>query len=345
VIETFAYARAGLLGNPSDGYFGKTIALLVRNFRARVLLYPSARLEIRPSKADTPVFESMAELYELTRWRGYYGGIRILQAMVVRFMDYCRVAGIELEERNFTLEYESTIPLRLGMGGSSAIITAALRALCAYFHVDIPLPVQAKLVLEAETQEIGMPAGPQDRVIQVYEGLVYMDFRRDLMESRGFGEYEPLDPVLLPPIYLAYRTSLSEGTEVFHNNVRERWRQHDPEIVAAMATWAGYAEQGRAALLERNYRKLDQLIDDNFDLRARLYRISPGNLEMIRAARSVGASANFAGSGGAIVGSYRDEGMFEALSSALKPLAVAVIKPKIEAGNGLRGIGPDLTPF
>src|SRR5919112_3582790 len=189
MIETYAYARAGLLGNPSDGYFGKTLALLVRNFRARVLLYPSARLEIRPSKADTPVFESLDEVYALTRWRGYYGGIRILQALIVRFVDYCRAAGIELENRNFTIEYESTIPLRLGMGGSSAIITAALRALCQYFHLDLPLPVQAKLVLEAETREIGVPAGPQDRVIQVYEGLVYMDFQRDLMQARGYGVY------------------------------------------------------------------------------------------------------------------------------------------------------------
>src|SRR5687768_13627195 len=131
MIETYAYARAGLLGNPSDGYFGKTIALTVRNFRARVLLYPSARLEIKPSKADTPVFESLEELYELTRWRGYYGGIRITQALIVRLLDYCRDQGVTLPNRNFTLEYESTIPLRLGMGGSSAIIIAALRALCS----------------------------------------------------------------------------------------------------------------------------------------------------------------------------------------------------------------------
>src|SRR5688572_28680249 len=158
MIETFAYARAGLLGNPSDGYYGKTIALLVRNFRACVLLYPSARLEIRASKADMPVFDSLGELYQLTRWRGYYGGIRILQAVIVRFVDYCREQGFELEDRNFTLEYESTIPLRLGMGGSSAIITAALRALALYFGLEIPLPVQAKLVQEAETREIGVPA-------------------------------------------------------------------------------------------------------------------------------------------------------------------------------------------
>src|SRR3954447_18934769 len=157
MIETYAYARAGLLGNPSDGYFGKTLALLVRNFRARVVLYPSARLEIKASKADMPVFDSIEELYATTRWRGYYGGIRILQALVVRLVDYCNENKIPLNDRNFTIEYESTIPLRLGMGGSSAIITAAMRALCAYFRLDIPLPVQAKLVLETETREIGVP--------------------------------------------------------------------------------------------------------------------------------------------------------------------------------------------
>src|SRR5260370_1435760 len=35
MIETYAYARAGLLGNPSDGYYGKTISFLVRDFHAR----------------------------------------------------------------------------------------------------------------------------------------------------------------------------------------------------------------------------------------------------------------------------------------------------------------------
>lgn len=328
-METYAYARAGLLGNPSDGYFGKTIAFLVRNFRARVLLYPSARLEIKLSKADTPVFENLEDLYRTTRWRGYYGGIRIIQALIVRFLDYCRQQGIELDDRNFTIEYDTNIPLRLGMGGSSAIITAALRALCQYFQVSLPLPIQANLALETETHELGVPAGPQDRVIQAYEGLVYMDFRRDLMESRGYGEYEPLDPSLLPNVYLAYRTSLSEGTEVFHQNVRERWRNNDPEVRAAMQRWAGIAAEGRQALLGRDYATLDRLINENFDLRARIYQIDRGNLEMIEAARATGASANFAGSGGAIVGVYRDGAMFDALAEAMRPLGVAVIRPRI----------------
>ena len=329
MIETYAYARAGLLGNPSDGYFGKTVSFLVRNFRARVLLYPSARLEIRLSKADLPIFENLDDLYGTTRWRGYYGGIRIIQALIVRLIDYCRERQAPLDDRNFTLEYESNIPLRLGLGGSSAIITAALRALCQHFGVQIPLPEQARLVLETETKELGVPAGPQDRVIQAYEGLVYMDFSRELMERQGYGYYERLDPGLLPNLYVAYRTSLSEGTEVFHNNVRERWNAGDPEVTEAMRTWAAYAEQGRDALLRRDYETLNRLINANFDLRSKIYRISDGNMEMIRTARQAGATASFAGSGGAIVGAYTDQAMFETLTDAMKSIGVAVIKPRI----------------
>jgi glucuronokinase len=335
-IETYGYARAGFLGNPSDGYFGKTIAFSVRNFRARVLIYPSGRLEIKLSKADLPVFENLRDLHQTTRWRGYYGGVRIIQALIVRFMDYCADQDIEIEDRNFTIEYDSNIPQRLGMGGSSAIITAALRALCAYFHVQIPLPIQAKLALEAETRELGVPAGLQDRVIQAYEGMVYMDFDKETMERQGYGAYQPLDPALLPNVYLAFRTSLSEGTEVFHNNLRERWLAKDPEIIAAMKTWAGYAEQGRLALLARDYRRLNELIDANFDLRAKLYDVGDGNRQMVQVARSVGATSKFAGSGGAVVGTYTDEDMYRRLEKALGAAGVSVVKPKIVAQAAIR---------
>jgi len=328
-IETYGYARAGLLGNPSDGYFGKTISFCFQDFRARVLVYPSARLEIKFSKADLPIFEDMDDLYRATRWRGYYGGIRIIQALLVRFMDYCREQGLALPNRNFTLEYESNIPQRLGLGGSSAIITASLRALCQYFGIEIALPVQANLVLETETRELGVPAGLQDRVIQAYEGLVFMDFSKEIMDRQGYGSYERMDPELLPKVYVAYRTSLSEGTEVFHSNVRERWRAGDPEVVGAMKTWADYAERGRGALLDRDYKTLDGLINANFDLRAKIFQLSQGNLEMVHTARRVGATSNFAGSGGAIVGTYKNEDMFRELQSELQKIGVAVLKPGI----------------
>ena len=328
-IETYGYARAGFLGNPSDGYFGKTISFCFQDFRARVLVYPSARLEIKFSKADLPIFEDMDDLYRITRWRGYYGGIRIIQALLVRFMDYCREQSIELPNRNFTLEYESNIPQRLGLGGSSAIITASLRAICQYFGINIPLPIQANLILETETRELGVPAGLQDRVIQTYQGLIYMDFSKEIMDLQGYGNYERLDPALLPNVYVAYRTSLSEGTEIFHSHVHERWRAGDPEVLAAMKTWADYAAEGRQALMVNDYEKLDRLINANFDLRAKIFKLSQGNLEMVHAARRAGATSHFAGSGGAIVGTYKDEDMFRRLQSELQKNGVAVLKPRI----------------
>ena len=178
MIETYGYARAGFLGNPSDGYFGKTISFTMSNFRARVLLYPSGRLEIKPSKADLPVFESLDDLYRTTRWRGYYGGIRIIQALIVRLIDYCRENGIELEERNFTLEYESNIPAAARIGGIERYYHGLFTRLAAILRPRHTASQQANLVLETETRELGVPAGLQDRVVQAYQGLVYMDFSR-----------------------------------------------------------------------------------------------------------------------------------------------------------------------
>ncbi len=169
----------------------------------------------------------------------------------------------------------------------------------------------------------------QDRVAQAYQGLVYMDFERELMESRGYGEYERLNPALLPKIYVAYRTSLGEGTEVFHSNFRDRWERGDPEVLEAIRSWADYAKQGKECLLKGDYETLNRLIDANFDLRARIYRIDNGNLEMVRTAREAGASANFAGSGGAIVGAYRDEKMYARLSKDMSRIGVGVIQPEI----------------
>jgi glucuronokinase len=333
MIETYAFARAGLLGNPSDGYFGKTISCIVRNFRARVLLYPSARLEIKPSSIDTPVFPSLHALREATRWRGYYGGVRIIWALLVRFAQFCQEQSIDLEDRNFTLEYESNIPQRLGLGGSSAIITATLRALMEYFHLEIPRPIQANLILEAETKELGVGAGLQDRVVQVYEGLVYMDFERELMQSRGYGKYEQLDPGTLPSLYLAYRTSLSEGSELVHNDLRHRYESGDRAVLDAIKQWASYAEEGRKAILAGDGRRLAELMDANFNLRERTIRISQGNREMVQAARSVGVCANFAGSGGAIVGCCPDEETFRRLQDELRRRNIAVIRPSIQPSS------------
>ena len=50
---------------------------------------------------------------------------------------------------------------------------------------------------------------------------------------------------------------------------------------------------------------------------------------MVEIARSVGASAKFTGSGGAIIGTYKDEEMFEKMKVLFKESKIDIIKPDI----------------
>ena len=327
IIRAQAYPRAGLIGNPSDGYFGKTIAFVFRNYRAEVTLYETPQLEILPSARDHSRFESMRQLAEDVRLLGYYGGIRLLKATIKRFHDYCQDRGLVLEDRNFTIRYDTDIPSHVGLAGSSAIITACLRALLQFYGVRIPKPIQANLILSVEKNELGIPAGLQDRVAQVYEGLVYMDFNRDLITRQGYGRYEPLPLELLPPLYIAYRTDLSESSDVFHNDIRSRFERGEPDVMAAMAFWADLTDQARVLLLKAEGCAIGSLLNASFDRRRQIYKLSAGNIAMVEAARSVGASAKFPGSGGAIVGAYADEVMFQRLVQALGKIHVKVFKP------------------
>ncbi len=327
--EATACARVGLIGNPSDGYFGKTISCIVRNFSAKVSLYEQPELEIVPSFQDRSRYASVRDLHDDVRLQGYYGGIRVMKATIRKFVDYCDANRIKLSDRNFSIRYRSNIPRRVGLAGSSALVTATLRCLMEFYEVEIPQHVQPNLILSVETQELGISAGLQDRVIQVYEGCVFMDFDRDLMESRGYGHYEPIDPSLLPPLFVAYRTDLAEGSEVFHNNIKQRWLDGDPEVVQAMHDFAGYAQEVRDLLLAGRGDEIGPWMDRNFERRRSLYKLDPRNIEMVERARSVGAHAKFAGSGGAIIGTYKDEATYKRLSEVFEGTSTSLFKPVV----------------
>jgi len=329
IIKTTSYPRAALIGNPSDGYFGKTIAFVFSNFKAEVVLFESPEIEIIPAEYDSNIFDSMTELVEDVNLYGYYGGIRLLKAAVKKFSDHCTQHKIKLPVRNFTIRYRSDIPFRLGLAGSSAIITACVRALMKFYRVKISNPILANLVLSVEVDELKISAGLQDRVAQAYGCPVFMDFDENFMKENGYGRYEILERSLLPPLYIAYRRDLSEGSEVVHNNFRERYNFRDPEVIEAIKQWSDLTVQFRDCLVDKNLSLIPDLINRNFDIRKSVMNISDQNLKMVCAARSTGASAKFTGSGGAIIGTYDNQRMYKKLQRSLNEIGVEVIKPQI----------------
>jgi glucuronokinase len=329
MITAHAYPRAALIGNPSDGYHGKTIAFVFSNFKASVWLQESKHIEIVPHERDLKKFNSLEDLHQDMSQYGYYGGLRILKAALKRFYEHMQKHGATQRAENFKLSYDSDVPHRLGLAGSSAIITATMRALMQFYEVHIPPAELANLVLSVEMDELGIGAGLQDRVAQAYEQPVYMDFSQEHFDKQGYGNYIPFSKSLLPNLFIAYRTNMSEGSEVVHNTLRERYRLGDPQVLEAIGQWAQYSEDFFEGLATHNLPLLNQLINNNFDLRRRVMGVHSANLEMVEVARNCGASAKFTGSGGAIIGMYTDEVMLDQLKENLASIGVEIIKPTI----------------
>ncbi len=198
----------------------------------------------------------------------------------------------------------------------------ALRALGELFGQEVPRDDLPQLALACENEELGIAAGLQDRVVQTYGGLLFMDF--DPSHPRG-GRYEALDPGLLPPLFVAWLTGDETDSGVIHRGAHERFDAGDPEVVATMAEIAALAERALSPLTVRDSAGLGVLLERNFELRRRIYDLDPRHVELIETARRLGAPANYTGSGGAIVGLFRDEDHLAELRTAFEALGCELL--------------------
>jgi glucuronokinase len=255
--------------------------------------------------------------------------MRLIKGVIKVFYEYCTKNNISLASKNFTIQYNSNIPLRLGLAGSSAILSASLKALCLFYKIYIAPATFANLVLSVENDELGISAGLQDRVAQAFEKPIFMNFDKEIMEKQGYGDYKVLQVDNFPPFYIAFRKNLSEGTEILHNNLKARFDIGEEKVLQAMTRWGQITEEFKTALLDNDRKSMHELINENFDLRKELVPISSGNIEMVDLARSVGASAKFTGSGGAIIGTYENEETYSKLKDLMSNHEIEVIKPNI----------------
>jgi glucuronokinase len=323
-IATTAYPRVGLAGNPTDALGGAAIALTFRDFEARALLQPAERITLLEPERELPSWTSVEDLQRYITVYGYYGGRRLMMALIARLGRYCREQSIDIPCRNFSLRWESTIPLRVGLAGSSAILTAALRAILTFWNLDIPKLDQVDLVMNTERVDLGIPAGPLDRVGQVFEGLVYFEPGEDLRLR-----VEPLDSTALPPLFVAVDESSSEGTEIFHSNLRGRFERGEPAVIEGLTRQTELAQRVRDLLKARRGSEIGPLMDENFEIRRQLTRLNPRHEAMVETARAAGAHAKFSGSGGAIVGTCAPERM-AAVLDALQAAGYRAFQPSIQ---------------
>jgi glucuronokinase len=267
-----APARAALAGNPSDGFGGRTLALALPAFEARVELEPGGSFDVDLALAA--------------------GGPDALMAAALRRL----TSAGRVPAGGFGLHCSSAIPPQVGLAGSSAIVVATLRALSEAFALALAPDEVARIALAAEVEELGIAAGPQDRVVQAHGGLVSMDF------TGGDWAVERLDPALLPPLFVAWDHGSATHSGDYHGQLRQRHAAGDPEVAVSLERLARLAERARDALLAGDADEFARCVDGSFDARAAMGELEPAHVRLVEIARGAGASANYAGSGGAVVG-------------------------------------------
>lgn len=327
MVRASAFARAALAGNPSDGYGGATLAVALCDFAAEVVVAVAGEGGSAGGLAEAPLF---------VRAVATIPGANLVRATLERF-ERELAPGCQRAE----VWTRTSIPRSVGLGGSSAIVIATTRALCELHEVELDPDDLAAFALAVETEELGIAGGLQDRVAQAYGGLTFMDF--------AIERYECLDPALLPPLLLAWDPTAGGDSGLTHGGLRARFEAGEPVVHAAMIELAELARTARDALLEGDRAAFARCLDGSFEVRRRILALDERHVALIELARAQGASANYTGSGGAIIAACADPRQHERALRAFRAegyqsIAPAVAAPDLAPRRGGGGHGPDPRP-
>lgn len=295
-------ARAALAGNPSDGFGGAVAAVPIPSVTAIVNAQRADRFEIQPSPTDDDTFATFDGLVRHVDSVGYGDARQLLLATLRTLRRH-----LDADIPPVRLTATSTIPRSVGLGGSSAIVIAAIRALVALApdtdwarRLDDPA-LLAAIALDAESGELGIAAGLQDRVVQAMEQPVLMDFieMTALVPGLHAGVYEPL-PRVPGVLFVASRLSTAEPSGVAHGSLRGDYEADTGATRRLISDLADHARRAATAVRVGDISALGAAMDATLDTRQALMVLDPRHVAMADVARSCGCHANWTGSGGSV---------------------------------------------
>ncbi|RMH84211.1 MAG: hypothetical protein D6683_01885 [Actinomyces sp.] len=282
-----ASARAAVAGNPSDLDAGAVTAVPVRAFGAVVEVRRAERVSVDDPVGSWPA--TPVGLLDHVRRHGPMGARPLLLAALAVFVE--RLAP-DFDEP-VRLRWTTDIPRSVGLAGSSALVIAALRALCDLAGVEAAPGPLAAAALAAERDLVGIPAGPQDRVVQAHDAAVLMEFADPGPD--GVGTARRLSHTGDGDLVVAWQPGAARPSGRVH---REPALSRDPGLIDALAATARAA----AACLESGDGPgLSAAMGESFALRRRLVHVDAGTVELVERAATLGLGANSAGSGGSIL--------------------------------------------
>ncbi len=321
-IISSAPGRAGVIGNPTDMYGGAVLSCSVP-MRARVRITPADRLTLCTNGATCYIQE-----WRDLRPRG--DGFDVARAVLT----YLRLPSISC-----CIEYESEIPLRSGLAGSTALVVALLQGLLAWMGVHLNRYQLAEKARFVELHHLKVVCGYQDAYMCTFGGLNYMDFRGKQFyraeEAELFATIEPISSYVRHLPFVLGFTGVEHSSGAVHKPLRERWLEGDPQVVEGYKRITELARIGKRALLLEDWDLLARAMNENHAIQRDLGGSGESNERLIAAALAAGAPAAKlagAGDGGTIIALWLDENTAP-LEKALRAAgAQAIYRPEPVVG-------------
>jgi len=313
-----APGRAGIIGNPTDMYGGAVLSCSV-GLRARVTVtsVPSTSFpQLRSGQAGQAPSADSEQAPDLVLETGGQEcriasrddlrprGDRFDLARAI--LDYMHLPPLACHVR-----YESEIPLRSGLAGSTALVVALLQALLTWqgaWQEEYPNPYRFYRAAEAEL----------------------------------FATVEPLAGYVSQLPFVLGFTGVRHASSAVHKPLRERWLEGETVVVEGYRRITEIARMGKKAIIMADWPLLGRLMHENHAIQRDLGGSGESNERLIAAALeagALGAKLAGAGDGGTIIALWPwpdstklEEALREAGASAVYRLE-AVPGTMIEKGE------------
>jgi galactokinase/mevalonate kinase-like predicted kinase len=291
--------------------------------RAHVTLTPAIELVLETNGEECPI-NSREDL------RPRQDRFDIARAV----LDY-----LHLPELSCRVAYDSEIPLRSGLAGSTALVVALLKSFLAWRGVRSNPYELAERARSVELNYLQVVCGYQDACMCTFGGLNYMDFRGKQFYRRAEAElYATIEPLsaYVPelPFVLGF-TGVQHVSGAVHKPLRERWLEGDSAVVQGYERITELARMGKKALIMGDWQTLGRLMNENHAIQRDLGGSGESNERLIAAARNagaLGAKLAGAGDGGTIIAlwPWQDSGPLE--EALCQASACAFYRPQVVPG-------------
>lgn len=286
MIKAVSYGRAGIIGNPSDGYGGSMIACSIKN-KAEVTIEKSDQLII-VNRFGTRVLN----------WRNEFDNKGDYFDVVRSVLRYFRLYNLKAH-----ISIWSDIPEQAGLGGSTAVFSAVLSAITGYLGLKYNRYHLAEINRDIELNYMRCHCGYQDAYMTTFGGLNYLDFRGKEyylnINEEIYATVEPLQECVDQLPFVVAHTGVKHHSGNFHRPIRERWLEGEEMVVNGYREIAHLAREGKKALIKKDWDELAYLMNKNHEIQNEICDSGEQNNYMISIAKRNGAlAAKLAGAGG-----------------------------------------------